>query len=169
MGSNRQEVLEGNVVSCGAKEGGGTGACRSPFAHLTQGFLCAPPLDWGGGAPPLCGDRCIRLGRGDKCGQDAELAHALCGHGSSDGAVSNLGPLFTMRWPVRLWAELREGDRVGRDLADVLDRLSRGTCLASSRRSDEPGAYDCAERLRPAVRELVRPAGLEPATPRFEE
>ena len=68
LGSNRQEVLEGNVVSCGAKEGGRTGACRSPLARLTQGSLCAPPLDWGGGAPPLCGDRCIRLGRGDKCG-----------------------------------------------------------------------------------------------------
>ena len=36
---------------------------------------------------------------------------------------SNLGPLVTMRWPLRLWAELCEGDRVGRDLADVLDRL----------------------------------------------
>jgi hypothetical protein len=57
---------------------------------------------------------------------------------------------------------------MGRDLADVLDRLSRGTCLASNMRSNEPGAYDCAEHLRRAVRELARPAGLEPATPRFE-
>jgi hypothetical protein len=45
-----------------------------------------------------------------------------------------------------LRAELREGDRVGRDLADVLDRLSRGSCLAGNMRSDEPGAFDCAER-----------------------
>src|SRR4029079_2217728 len=38
-------------------------------------------------------------------------------------------------------------------LADVLERPSRGTGLASNRRGDGPGAYDCAERLRHSVRE----------------
>ena len=49
LGSNQQEVLEGNVVSCGAKERGGSGACRSSWSLLRRGQQANAMLNLRGG------------------------------------------------------------------------------------------------------------------------